>query len=297
MKKYIWGFVFVCIVNTTIAKPTRLIDLNLAGKHPITDIYEWVSLQAIKYANIKKKALIKFLGFEDTREWEEFRSNTKRPNRFHPDWYKKEVMPAWLKNCIYNVLTYYKVQTCLNIIDIITKHPSSSSGQVKRIIVRTENFGTIEFRASQICSGVSHIDYNNHYNCGEVTMKNNTHIIFLDPIKIQKLKLTNETIEAWIGHELGHVIHDDNFNEYLALEFYEQETGKNNLESLPLFIDYVKACEVAADIVGTFGNPKWIKGWITFFKKLDAKVEFEKNSTHPTLKERLEYLQEIYKAF
>jgi len=298
MKKYIWSFACIIVATTAIAKPSKIIHLDFANKNPEISVYEWICKQAKSNLYRKKENVALHMGFQDMHEWEAFKedftidANIKKPDIINHNRYKKRVISTKLKRSIYNFLEYPPVQNCLQIIDIINEYNTASN--IKKIIVETECFGTIEFRAARIIDE-HNLDSYLDCNCGEIALKNNRYIIFLDPIKIYHWELSNNMIEALIGHEIGHILHDDKFNEYLILDFYNQKTGTYNIINSPLFVNYKKACEVAADIVGTFGNPKWIHEWINYCKLIDTDTPEDSNSSHPTGKQRAKYLQEIYK--
>ena len=288
--KHFWGLGLLFVATIAIAKSKEIINLNFKGKNPKINRYKWSSQQAKSYAHKQKEAISTLLGVKKAENWENLRLRTERPDCFDPAWYKERPMPKNLKERIYSVLNYPKVKECLQIESIDTKY--DKKGKIKKVIARTTHCGTIEFRASYL------------KNFGSALINENIHLILLDIDKIKKIGASKYEIEALIGHELAHILFDDLFNTYLLLSRHDQiinkyidtKTKQKFSKCFEDYFDnYIAGCEVRADIVGTFGNLKWIRGLIKFCKKIENHFIFDNPPKAPTPVQRIIYMEKVYK--
>jgi len=292
MKKYfsLLKKQILCLVATLLATVTitviaqnNCINLKLNKKPTYTSTYEWCKKRAKANVNMKATVLLIFLKIKSKKDWKNLKNNIAKP--YGPWSYTKVAMPENMQNCVYNVFNNHEVVKAVKPISIHKER--KNDGKVQKIVVQTENFGTIKI--ATVSGNLK----------GKVTTDKDGYTIILSPSTIKKLKLSNDSIKGIIGHELAHIIYDDAFEWYIFDTVYcKKHWYLNPLEYSDYYFALSRACETRADIVGTFGNPRWAKGLIEFFKKInteDSSDHISKHSTHPTPKQRIAYLEKIYK--
>ncbi|MFC1841546.1 hypothetical protein ACFLYA_00575 [Candidatus Dependentiae bacterium] len=279
LKKQILCFAIILATTVTIsvAAPGKFIDFKLSQKPASMSTYEWCKKMAESHVNVKLVYLLTFMRVKSEHDWHYYMNKTRMPNT---GCYLSVAMPQKIRRCVYNVFYDHEVIKAVKLISIREEY--NNQNYVEKIVVETQNCGTIEVIATD------------KFGIGWTERGKHKHIIGLNPRKIERLELSDDSVEGIIGHELAHVIYDDCFKLYIIQNIFNESRNVYNLresEQMCYEKSFSRAYEAEADIVGTFGNPRWARGLIDFFKKIN--FGYVHNSIHPTANQRIAYLEEL----
>ena len=292
LKKQILCFAVILLIITKItvamSGSEKCTNLKLNEKPTHMSVYEWC--ERIAELNVLSTFLPLCIKVGLTTDWKKY---CAKP--YESSGCTVIAMPQNIQSCVHDVFNFCGVVKILNPTSIRTEY--GSSGSVKKIIVETETFGVIKV---EVTSGIS--TSLREDPIGQTIVNGGkggySYTIRLSLREVKRLSLSDDSIEGLIGHELGHIICGSNLKKSVIIDIYEKNKNVLDLDFskfLSDFCPFSRACEVQADVVGTFGNLKWVRGLKDIVKKLipEAGIYQSGYRTHPTLKQRMIYLEEI----
>jgi hypothetical protein len=290
-------FCFVAIAaitnsNTLLPMQPGFVDLKINQRPENMSTYEWSVQKAAQLAKEKRLKILKSIGATE-QEWETAKKN------YEPGYkiimgqkeaiYKKNLLPQNLQNLVMNVIERPSVKEELGITRI-----SKINGI---IIAERENKTPIKF----LCDSP-----NNPLICAEAVYGYN---VILSPTRIFKNKdfnamhdeLNNGLLEAFVGHELGHIKYKHQPEENCLRNLYnkkltERKVSIDNATFENILADWKKATEVQADIFGTFDDRTLLESAENYWTERSSSGVCETGNLHPQYPVRANYLNQMHSA-
>ncbi|MFC1842241.1 M48 family metalloprotease [Candidatus Dependentiae bacterium] len=270
---------FVFLVNNSL----YCIDLRLQEKPSHKNTYDWCTKIAHDNVMEKRGQVLKFLGIKTLEEWfriknsmkSEFKHALSRVNseRIESDPFSKRV-----QRCIRQLLERPCIKKKLNIVKVVVHN---------KIVAVTSEGKRIEFAKLKNSVPVS-----------STSIGQSGDVVFINPKHLcRDLIRLDSDLEAAIGHELGHLLQKHVFESTCIRIAFSQRnlsSKKNNL-----YIQWVKAQEIEADIIGVFDSLSLAESNRSYFllvRKERLSDLSDSGPHHPTDLERANYFDEICKS-
>lgn len=273
------------------------IDLRINQKPKNISTYQWCKDRAEELVREKRIAVLRLLGRIENNvleSWEDQKENLAFL-------YKKAITEKELVN--YNQNLPEKFIRVIK--SVLSREQLKQELGISQVI---ERGNTITVRRS---NGQKEIKFlcETQFNKIDSPAASDGYNVLLSENSINRNNISNEILESFIGHELGH-IKNKHITELYCLNQLKSEVINKNERIIPEY-DYEKALrdlsraqEIQADIAGTFGDLYLIKFLkqsfehqveIYLYNNLDPS-SCERDINHPSFSCRANYLEQIYTA-